>query len=552
MNPFFTSVMTLFKKTPLIILFIAVFLLGFWANSGPTSGDASKMDHSSHASETSETIWTCSMHPQIQLPEPGPCPLCGMDLIPMEKEKVTSTTLAKKKPKYACSMFCTPSMDEPGKCPICGMDMVEVSDDMGSSGMGAMNRPTLTLSPAAAKLAEIRVAPVERKFVSAQVRMVGKVVVDETRLGYITAWIPGRLDRLYADYTGMTVQKGEHLAEYYSPQLYSTQEELIQAIRSTKDLAHSDIAGLRNSAQASVEDVRERLRLWGMTPQQIADIEKRGKPSDHMTFHAPIGGVIIHKDAVEGMYVKTGTRIYTIADLSKIWVKLDAYESDLVWVRYGQNISFTTDAYPGETFHGQIAFIDPVINPKTRTVKVRVNVDNADGRLKPNMLVRAIAQSMVAGSGKVMDPKLAGKWMCSMHPEIVSDHAGECDLCGMFLKTTEELGYVSIDADNQVAPLVIPASAPLITGKRAVVYVALPDKPGTYEGRQVVLGPRAGDYYLVKEGLAEGDMVVVNGNFKIDSAMQIRALPSMMNPTGGVTTTPHHHESPGGHDMGGH
>lgn len=299
---------------------------------------------------------------------------------------------------------------------------------------------------------------------------------------------------------------------------------------------------MRETALRTVEASREKLRLWGLTGKQIAEIEKSGKTSDHITIYSPMGGVVIQKNAQEGAYVNTGTRLYTIADLSHLWIKLDAYESDLMWLRYGQEAQIETEAYPGEVFKGTITFIDPVLDTKTRTVKVRVNVPNADGRLKPEMFVRTTVHAHVAESGKVMDAALAGKWICPMHPEIIKDHAGSCDICGMPLARTESLGYASVSGDKEdPAPLVIPASAPLITGKRAVVYVAHPEKEGIFEGREIVLGPRAGGYYLVSEGLEQGERVVVNGNFKIDSALQIQAKPSMMSPEGGVPMAGHAH-----------
>jgi Cu(I)/Ag(I) efflux system membrane fusion protein len=362
---------------------------------------------------------------------------------------------------------------------------------------------------------------IERKFVEAQIRMVGKIDYDETRVKNITAWVPGRsrIERLFIDFTGITVNKGDHMVDLYSPELISAQAELL--LSSTKLLA------------------REKLRLLGLTAEQIEQIEKTGKPVDYLTIYAPIGGVVIHKNATEGMYVTEGTKLYTIADLSRLWVKLDAYESDLPWLQYGQEVEFTTEAHPGEVFKGRITFIDPILNDKTRTVKVRVNVDNTNDRLKPDMFVRAVVRSQGAHSGKVMAPEMTGKWICPMHPSIVKDSAAACDICGMDLQTTESLGYVVADTSGE-APLVIPVSAPLITGKRAVVYVQLPDmhKP-TFEGREVVLGPRAGDYYIAKSGLAEGEIVVTNGNFKIDSALQIQAKPSMMSPEGEKAPTGH-------------
>ncbi|MBW1759099.1 MAG: efflux RND transporter periplasmic adaptor subunit [Deltaproteobacteria bacterium] len=361
------------------------------------------------------------------------------------------------------------------------------------------------LSPYAQKLAEIQVQRVERKFVTREVRMVGKVDYDETRLAYIAAWVPGRIDRLYVDFTGTFVKKGEPMFYLYSPELLSAQEELLQAVRAAEKIKKSGLSVVKETTRATIAAAREKLRLWGLAPTQINAIVKRGKPSDHMTIFSPISGVVVHKDALEGLYVKTGTRIYTIADLSRVWVKLDAYESDLIWIRIGQNAEFETEAYPGEIFKGTVAFIDPFLNPRTRTVKIRLNVPNREGKLKPEMFVHAVLRAPLSEKGNPIDRL----------PE------------------------------KERPPLVIPASAPLVTGKRAVVYVAVPGKPGAYEGREIVLGPRAGDYYLVRHGLTEGELVVTNGNFKIDSAIQILAKPSMMSPEGGGPAALHEHgESP--------
>jgi len=441
-------------------------------------------------------VWTCSMHPEVRRSGPGLCRKCGMELIlvpPTEAEGLRE----------------------------------------------------FTTTESAKALMDIEVAAVERKFVEATVRMVGKVDYDETRLAYITAWVPGRLDKLHVNYTGVAVRKGDHLAEIYSPELLSAQEELLQAIASVKALEKSDVGIVRETTEAMVTAAREKLRLVGLKPEQIAQIEKTGKTSDHLTIYSPASGIVVHKNAQKGMYVNTGTRIYTIADLSQVWIKLDAYESDLMWLRYGQPVEFTAVSYPGETFTGTIAFIDPILTAGTRTIKLRVNAPNATGKLKPGMFVKAVVRAQVAAAGRVMDLNLAGKWMCPMHPDVVKEQAGRCDICKMPLVRTESLGYVSVDPDKADKPLVIPASAVLKTGTRAVVYV---EKPGaakpTYEGREIVLGPRAGDYYLVRNGLAEGDRVVARGNFKIDSALQILANPSMMSPEGGGAAAHAHHAAP--------
>ena len=427
-----------------------------------------------------QTWWTCSMHPQIRQPKQGKCPLCFMDLI------------------------------------------------QASSEGGDIGPRQISFSKEATKLMEIDTTAVQRRFVTSEIRMVGKIDYDETRVKHITAWVPGRIDRLYVDFTGIKVEKGDHLVYLYSKELLEDQRALLAAIAGAERIRPESSNFADRLKSANVEAVRTRLRLRGLTDEQIAEIEKAGEPLTHLTIYSPIGGIVIEKKATEGMYVNTGTHIYTVADLSKLWVMLDAYESDLSWIRYGQGVEFSTEAYPGEVFKGKISFRDPVLNAKTRTVKVRVNVENPYGKLKPEMFVRAVLRAKVAQGGAVMEPDLAGKWICPMHPSIVKSQAGACDICDMDLVVTESL-YTAVGEPNE-PPLVIPASAPLITGKRAVVYVKVPDKEKpTFEGREVVLGPRAGNYYLVKDGLEEGEIVVTNGNFKIDSALQIQAKPSMMS-----------------------
>ncbi len=464
----------------IVCLMVGYMLRGAFSSTADRQAAASGHENTAH-------LWTCSMHPQIRLPKPGNCPICGMKLIPLVLNKTEPISLRE-----------------------------------------------LAVSKDAEALMNIQTMPVERKFVEANVRMVGKIDYDETLIKYITAWVPGRLDRLFVDYTGVPVKDGDHMVSMYSPDLLSAQEELLQALETVKNLKESDSDIIRETSEATLAAVRDKLRLWGLRPEQIAEIEKRGTASDHVTIYAPIGGIVIHKNVQEGMYVTTGTKIYTIADLSKVWVRLDAYESDLMWLRYGQQVEFTTEAYPGERFVGTIAFIDPTLTQTTRTVKVRVNADNSRMMLKPGMFVRAVVKAEVASGGKVMSEALAGKWICPMHPGVIKDSAGDCDICDMPLVRTETLGYLGVDVKKADKPLVIPASSALVTGTRAIVYVKVPDQQTpTFVGRQIVLGPRAGDYYIVRHGLSEGELVVTRGNFKIDAELQIQASPSMMTPEGG-------------------
>lgn len=394
---------------------------------------------------------------------------CASHRPPVDNEPASELQPAPRAEIWTCSMHPQIRQSKPGQCPICGMDLIRVSGGTSHSEIGSRE---IELSEVARKLAGVETAPVERRSVAVELRLAGKVQMDETRVAYITPRIPGRIDRLYANFTGMAVNAGDPLAEMYSPELVSAQQELLLAAK---------LPGGDGSSESLLDATRERLRLWGLTAEQIAGIERNGQVHDHVTFTSPIGGVVVEKEAREGQYVETGMRLFTVADLSRVWVQLDAYESDLAWLRDGQEVEVEVEAYPGEPLKGTIAFMDPVLNPVTRTVKVRVEVPNADGRLKPEMFVHALVRAPVA-------------------------------------------------RDGEAAPLVIPASAPLVTGTRAVVYVAVPGHEGVFEGRDIVLGPRAGAFYVVREGLKEGEQVVVQGAFKIDSSLQIQGKPSMMAP----------------------
>jgi len=444
-----------------------------------------------------QQIWTCSMHPQIRELKPGKCRLCDMDLIPAETEGISKQTGPRE----------------------------------------------ISFSPEAVKLMEIQTTPVERKFVEAEIRMLGKVEYDETKLKRITAWAPGRIDKLFVDFTGTEVIEGDHMVRLYSPELISAQAEYLQAVKAVGNAPENKSELIKKSNIATLKASYDKLILLGLTERQLNDIKKKGEPVDYMTIYAPVGGIVLEKHVTEGAYVKTGEMIYTIADLSEIWIKLDAYESDVSMVTFQQKVEFTTASYPGEIFKGRITFIPPTLDEKTRTVKLRVNVSNPEGKLKPGMFVRAVVHSKIGADGVASDPELAKKFICPMHPSVIKDQAGKCDICKMDLVTVESRGLAGTGKPAG-APLVIPATAPLITGKRAIVYIRTADteKP-VFEGREVVLGPRAGDYYIVKEGLSEGDVVVTRGNFKIDSALQLLAKPSMMSPQGGTSGMDHHGHS---------
>ena len=428
----------------LIVAFIVGYLIRGGEDQGEVDGGYSSVQND-HGDETVSARWTCSMHPHIQLPSPGKCPICFMDLIPVETGA---------------------GDEEPGE-------------------------HRLRMTNAAVKLASIETTPVVRRFVDAEIRMTGDIAYDETQVTYISAWVSGRLDHLFADYTGIRVKKGDRLVSIYSPALLSAQEELLQAGEALE--AHKDGTNtyLKKTVEGTLIAAREKLRLYGLNERQIKEIESSGKTSDQLVIFSPVGGTVVKKHAFEGMYVETGTKIYTIAGLSKLWVKFDAFQTDLPWLQKGQKIEFTTISIPGERFIGKITFIDPVFEKATRTVKIRAEIDNSDGRLKPDMFVSGYIRVRLDKDGRAVGDDVT---------------------------------------DPAEAPLVIPVTAPLLTGTRAVVYVRLPEIPEpVFEGREIELGPKTGDFYMVTSGLGEGELVVSNGAFKIDSELQIRARPSMMS-----------------------
>lgn len=381
-----------------------------------------------------ETTWTCSMHPNIRVPEPGDCPICGMDLIPLVQ-----------------------------------------------NGSGGIDPDAVRLTKEGAALANVLTTVASRQKPVSEVRLYGKVQTDERLLQSQVSHVTGRIEKLFVNFTGETVRKGQLLAQVYSPELVSAQQELIEAAK-TKD-----------TQPAIYEAVREKLRQWKITDEQIETIEITGVTRSLVDIVSNTNGVVITKLVNPGNYISQGTLLFEIADLSGLWILFDAYESDLQFLRRGEKLTFTLEAYPGEKFTGTIAFIDPVIDPVTRVAKVRVETQNSSGKLKPEMFVTGIVST-----------------------------------------TLREF------SNN----LVIPKSAVLWTGKRSIVYVKQTgsDEP-VFRMREIELGPLVGEGYVVVSGLAEGEEIVTSGTFSVDAAAQLAGKPSMMNPAGGSSGTAHDHGS---------
>lgn len=484
------SVAWVWRQVSALVAVVLILVAGYvgYRLGAPDQPEEVQEEHAAHTDEVAEepTLYTCSMHPSVRLPDPD------------------------------------------AKCPICFMDLIPVTEDAGGSSA------SLVLSEAAAAASRIETAKAAEFFPTAEVRLYGKLTYDETSVARLTAYFPARIDRLFVNYVGVPVARGDHLAEVYSPELLAAFEELRQALRAA-DESRTSSELVRSATQDTLAAAREKLRLFGLTDEQVMAVEDGSFGSDRLTVYSPIGGIVTHLAAREGDYVGTGEPIATVANLSRLWLDLEAYESQMPLLRWGQPVEFTVESHPGERFEGRISFIEPIVDERTRTAAVRVAVDNADGRLKPGMFASAVVRPRVAADGAVVSDELAGRWVSPMHPTVVKDGPGECDVCGMDLVPAESLGVVG-DPEAAVAPLVIPRSAVLFTGTRSVVYVeeANTDRP-TYEAREVTLGARAGEFYVVREGLEPSEAVVVSGAFRIDSAMGIAAKPSMMvgEPSGG-------------------
>ena len=389
--------------------------------SAKTTGEGQEAVHEHGEGETE--VWTCAMHPQIRQDGPGQCPICGMDLIPVR------------------------------------------------TGGEVVSENEIQMTEAAMKIADIQTVTVQEVVPTKEIYLPGKVQADERRISAITSRFPGRIERLYVNFTGEEVSKGERLASIYSPELVQAQKELLTAVR------------YKETNPSFYEAAVNKLKLWDLTDAQIQGILENKEVQYNFDIYSTQSGTIVSKNVNEGDYVKEGQALFDVANLEKVWVLFDAYESDLPWIEEGDEISFTVQSLPGKTFISEVTFIDPVINPQTRVASVRTEVQNPKGQLKPEMFAQGIFESRLE------------------------------------------------DAENA---LVVPKSSVLWTGKRAVVYVKDPSfEQPTFEYREVVLGPEAGNFYVVAEGLEAGEEVVANGVFNVDAAAQLQGKVSMMNPEGG-------------------
>jgi Cu(I)/Ag(I) efflux system membrane fusion protein len=518
----------------LVVAVLAAFCLGYLFRGGGRHVAAPQ----GPAQKKTETVWTCSMHPQIRLPNPGKCPICEMPLVPAEAA--------------------------------------------GSDG----GTPVLKLSDHARAMASVETAPVTRRRLTKELRSVGRIQYNETALATVASRVDGYVERLFADYAGMPIEKGDHLIDLYSPDLVVAQQELLLALQNPAN------TGL-------IEAVKIKLRRWEISDAQIEEIARTKKFQERMTIYSPVKGTVVEKLVVEKSPVKAGDVLYRLADLKSLWVYLDIYEYEIAWVQYGQQVDLVAESFPGHSFKGMVTFLSPTLDEATRTIRVRAIVDNTDGRLKPGMFASAIIRVPLRSDGKPAPSGVEGKYSCPMHPEVLQDKAGACTICGMPLKLIPpaapptagaaggdkytcpmhpkvvsdkpgncpdcEMKLEKVAAketftcpmhpkvvsdkpgncpdcemklEKQAPPsdeiLAVPVTAVLDSGLRKLVFVER--QKGEFTPREVTLGSRAGDYYPVLSGLNEHDAVAVRGNFLLDSQFQIRGQMSLLNPAGGEPT----------------
>lgn len=460
-----------------------------------------------------------------------------------------SATAAKvaKGIEFYCPMHPWIVRDEMGKCPICGMPLSErKKSEKTALPEGVLAR--VQLSPFRVAQAGIRTALIDWRPLERQVSTVGFIEYDERKLSRIAARFPGRVESMAVDFTGTAVERGKPLASIYSPEVVAAEESFLSALQAQHEAEAAptpDPEGIVR-AKSLTDAARTRLLRWGLLDEQLAAIEREGKARTTIDVLAPMSGIVTKKSVVTGDYVEEGASLFDVADLSVVWLKARVYEDDLGLVANGRKLTATSSAFPGKSFEGTVAFLDPFVDKATRTAGLRADLSNADGQLRPGMYMIATILVPLADVEpfRSMPKPPPGKsrtvYVCEMHdPPIVCDEPGDCAKCeGMPLVKKEIPGG---PGPNDV--LAVPESAVVDTGARRVVYVE--SAPGVYDAREVVLGARAGDFYPVIRGLDPGMKVAAAGSFLIDA--ETRLNPAAAGTYFGATGAPAAADPPPGH-----
>lgn len=476
-----------------------------------------------------DTLWTCGMHPQVIQDEPGTCPICGMDLVPLRGSTGEGggegaadhdhSGLAATEEVWICEDFPEEEFSEPGDCPIDGTPLVKVereverpaadaskqasgerellfyrnpmdpsitspvprkdemgmdyvpvyADEVDGSGATALNDgPVVAIDPGVVQNMNVQTEPVTRRTINRSIRTVGYLEYDQQKMVSVTTKYSGFVEKVYVNYKGEPVRRGQPLFDVYSPELVQTEQELLSALGFARRM-ESAPEDARRRAESLVDAARQRLSYWDISPQQVARLEETGQVHRTLTVTAPASGVVMMRvDGLEGMGVRPGMELFHIADLSSLWLSVEVFEDQLAWVQEGSTADVTLSYFPGEHFTGRVRYVEPEVSEKTRTVALKLEVPNRDGKLKSGMYATVVFRPSAA----------------------------------------EEA-------------IAVPSQAILRTGERNVVIVALGE--GRFAPRAVTLGVSGEGYVQVLEGLAEGDEVVTSAQFLIDSESNLKA-----------------------------
>ncbi|MEN6439265.1 MAG: efflux RND transporter periplasmic adaptor subunit [Syntrophobacter sp.] len=405
-----------------------------------------------------------------------------------EPAKIVATQTAlpseKKEPRilyYVDPMNPSNKTDKPGKAP-CGMDMVPVYDD--SPGPDSLPQGTVKLSPEKQQLIGVQLGEASEAPLSRTVRAVGRATYDETRIHHIHTRVAGWVDKVYVDFTGKLVKKGQPLLSIYSPELVSTQQELLVAKKSSEILQKNQFEGIGSQSTSLYKSTRERLKLWDISDQQISEIERQGTPIRSLTINSHSDGYVIARNVFAGHQVNPELELYTIADLSNIWIIAEIYEYEIAAIHLGQTAVVTFSSFPGKVFTGKVTYISPELDAKTRAARIRIEFPNADFLIKPDMFANV---ELKVTYGKSLS---------------------------------------------------IPQEAVLDSGTSQVVFVAR--EGGYFEPRRITLGPKVDDRFIVLAGIKPGERVVTSANFLIDSESQLKSATGLMASDAWEAPVPEH------------
>jgi Cu(I)/Ag(I) efflux system membrane fusion protein len=430
-------------------------------------------DNDDLAKSEQNQLWTCGMHPEVILDKPGQCPICGMNLVPLKKPETAAgqqgPAEAKKpdgerKIKYwQAPMNPSEIYDKPGKSAM-GMDLIPVYEDQVSSGSAVQ------IDPVTVQNMGVRTAKVKKTDFNRSIRTIGKIDYNEENIFIVSSKISGWIEKLYVDYTGKPVRKGQALLEIYSPELVTTQQEYLLALKNKNLVGESQFASIREGAESLLNASRQRLLYWDIPESAIKGLEESGKVSKTLKLESPANGVVVHKYAIEGLHIKEGMSLYQIADLSTIWVYVSIYDNEVPWVRVGQKATMELSYSPDKVLQGRVAYIYPYLDEKARDVKVRLEFPNPGLELKPGMY--------------------ANVWIKTPAIEDV---------------------------------IIVPSEAVIRSGQRNLVFVTRGG--GRFEPREVRIGEESDDGKIrIVSGLMENEAVVISAQFLLDSESRLQEV----------------------------